>query len=207
LPAPAGVEVIELPAPEAEEVKAALRELRASAMRTATSGEGAPDLSEAPDERSWFVVHCYSGYENKVRHNLEQRIATLSEQGADTTDLEEILDELVFALESSGVEQFRPEVNSDYNGKEKIAEVVKDKAYPKDPNMKGKIAEVIKPGYHYVIDDANVNVSGASTVTINLDGRLDASVSGASTLSYIGDPEMGTINVSGASTLRRISEV
>ena len=80
LPTPASVEAIELPAPEAEEVKAALRELRASAMRAATSGEGAPDLSEAPDERSWFVVHCYSGYENKVKHNLEQRIETMQMQ-------------------------------------------------------------------------------------------------------------------------------
>jgi transcriptional antiterminator NusG len=29
------------------------------------------------DGRSWYVVHCYSGYENKVRHNLEQRIDTM----------------------------------------------------------------------------------------------------------------------------------
>ncbi len=29
------------------------------------------------DDREWFVVHCYSGYENKVRHNLEQRIETM----------------------------------------------------------------------------------------------------------------------------------
>lgn len=70
------VERMELPAPEAEEVKAALRELRASAMRAATA-EGAPDLSEAPDDRAWFVVHCYSGYENKVKHNLEQRIESM----------------------------------------------------------------------------------------------------------------------------------
>jgi transcriptional antiterminator NusG len=37
------------------------------------------DPSELEDEdgRSWFVVHCYSGYENKVRHNLEQRIETM----------------------------------------------------------------------------------------------------------------------------------
>jgi transcriptional antiterminator NusG len=77
LPTPASVEAIELPAPEAEEVKAALRELRATAMRAATSGEGAPDLSEVSDERSWFVVHCYSGYENKVKHNLEQRIESM----------------------------------------------------------------------------------------------------------------------------------
>jgi transcriptional antiterminator NusG len=26
---------------------------------------------------AWFVIHCYSGYENKVRHNLEQRIETM----------------------------------------------------------------------------------------------------------------------------------
>ena len=32
---------------------------------------------EADDERDWYVVHCYSGYENKVRHNLEQRIETM----------------------------------------------------------------------------------------------------------------------------------
>jgi transcriptional antiterminator NusG len=32
---------------------------------------------EEDDGRSWFVVHCYSGYENKVRHNLEQRIETM----------------------------------------------------------------------------------------------------------------------------------
>ena len=36
------------------------------------------DLVEEPDDgRAWYVVHCYSGYENKVRHNLEQRIETM----------------------------------------------------------------------------------------------------------------------------------
>ena len=34
-------------------------------------------LVEPSDQRSWYVVHCYSGYENKVRHNLEQRIDTM----------------------------------------------------------------------------------------------------------------------------------
>lgn len=29
------------------------------------------------DGRAWYVVHCYSGYENKVRHNLEQRIDSM----------------------------------------------------------------------------------------------------------------------------------
>ncbi len=34
-------------------------------------------LEGASDQRSWSVIHCYSGYENKVRHNLEQRIETM----------------------------------------------------------------------------------------------------------------------------------
>jgi len=55
----------------------------------------------------------------------------------------------------------------------------------------------------FPVYDADVNISGASTGTINLDGRLDANVSGASTLLYIGDPTMGDINTSGASTISR----
>jgi transcriptional antiterminator NusG len=34
-------------------------------------------VNEPEDDRHWYVVHCYSGYENKVRHNLEQRIETM----------------------------------------------------------------------------------------------------------------------------------
>ena len=33
-----------------------------------------PGPTEGP---AWYVIHCYSGYENKVRHNLEQRIETM----------------------------------------------------------------------------------------------------------------------------------
>ncbi|HSM24140.1 MAG TPA: transcription termination/antitermination protein NusG [Anaerolineaceae bacterium] len=29
------------------------------------------------EETHWYVIHCYSGYENKVRHNLEQRIDSM----------------------------------------------------------------------------------------------------------------------------------
>ena len=32
---------------------------------------------EGGTEPAWYVIHCYSGYENKVRHNLEQRIETM----------------------------------------------------------------------------------------------------------------------------------
>jgi transcriptional antiterminator NusG len=34
-------------------------------------------VSDAAEGPAWYVIHCYSGYENKVRHNLEQRIETM----------------------------------------------------------------------------------------------------------------------------------
>lgn len=47
------------------------------------AGERLPQSSDnlshpdAPEGPAWYVIHCYSGYENKVRHNLEQRIETM----------------------------------------------------------------------------------------------------------------------------------
>ncbi len=45
-------------------------------------GEGVQDdeNAEPQDERQWYVVHCYSGQENKVRHAIEQRIETMGMQ-------------------------------------------------------------------------------------------------------------------------------
>lgn len=43
------------------------------------TGEG--DLSlEGEGGKQWYVIHCYSGYENKVRHAIEQRIETMGMQ-------------------------------------------------------------------------------------------------------------------------------
>jgi len=43
-----------------------------------SAAESTPESTgEAGEERAWYVIHCYSGYENKVRHNLEQRIETM----------------------------------------------------------------------------------------------------------------------------------
>lgn len=36
-----------------------------------------PASESMSTERAWYVVHCYSGYENKVKHNLEQRIDSM----------------------------------------------------------------------------------------------------------------------------------
>jgi hypothetical protein len=55
----------------------------------------------------------------------------------------------------------------------------------------------------FTIDNAEVNFSGASSGTVNLNGRLEANISGASRLWYIGEPTMGNINTSGASTISK----
>ena len=56
---------------------------------------------------------------------------------------------------------------------------------------------------NFPVNNANVNLSGASSATIKLDGRLDADISGASHLTYIGEPTMGNIVTSGGSTLSK----
>jgi transcriptional antiterminator NusG len=38
------------------------------------------DETDGENNRLWYVVHCYSGQENKVRHAIEQRIETMGMQ-------------------------------------------------------------------------------------------------------------------------------
>lgn len=44
---------------------------------SSVQAQSSPNTVETSDTRAWYVIHCYSGYENKVRHNLEQRIETM----------------------------------------------------------------------------------------------------------------------------------
>jgi transcriptional antiterminator NusG len=65
---------------EAEEPSGELpgEEAQATSLAALAADEAAEAPHEpSPDQPAWYVVHCYSGYENKVRHNLEQRIETM----------------------------------------------------------------------------------------------------------------------------------
>lgn len=55
-----------------------------------------------------------------------------------------------------------------------------------------------------LLNNADVNLSGASQGTVNLNGRLDADLSGASQLSYIGEPTMGSIDISTGSVMEEV---
>ncbi len=40
-----------------------------------------PHTQEVPPETAWYVIHSYSGYENKVKKNLEHRIESMDMAG------------------------------------------------------------------------------------------------------------------------------
>ena len=66
------VESEENESPSEQPVLSAPKTVRQEA--SAAPGEEVEIMLDGP---AWYVIHCYSGYENKVRHNLEQRIETM----------------------------------------------------------------------------------------------------------------------------------
>jgi molecular chaperone GrpE (heat shock protein) len=115
-------------------------------------------LEKLQDGYDWNIIKNFCLRIIRCIDNIESRIEQLAEQEDDFMHLEEIRDELIFALESSGVEQYEPEIDSEYRGQEKFAEAVKEKAKCKDPKRKGRIEKVIRPGYQCFIDEENVRI-------------------------------------------------
>jgi hypothetical protein len=54
---------------------------------------------------------------------------------------------------------------------------------------------------NYTGEDASIDFSGASHANLNVSGRLDVQLRGASSLDYYGNPTMGNIDTSGASSI------
>jgi molecular chaperone GrpE (heat shock protein) len=115
-------------------------------------------LEKLQDGYDWNIIRTFCLRVIRCIDNLENRIAKLANKKAQRTLLEEVRDELIFALESSGIEQFEPEIDTEYRGKEKLAEAVKDKVSCDDPEQAGRIAEVVRPGYQYFIDEGNTKI-------------------------------------------------
>src|SRR5215212_4268385 len=58
-----------------------LKQVGAATDGGAAEGDQTDVEPEEPtDGRRWFVIHTYSGYENKVKMNLEHRIASMGVQ-------------------------------------------------------------------------------------------------------------------------------
>jgi hypothetical protein len=54
----------------------------------------------------------------------------------------------------------------------------------------------------FPVTSAEVDLSGASHAVISVSDRMDVNLSGGSGLEYSGDPKLGSLNVSGGSTIR-----
>jgi len=114
----------------------------------------------------WNIIRTFCLRVIRCVDNLEKRIALLGGKGVETVGFEEIRDELLFSLESSGVEQFKPEINSEYAGQEKTTEVIKERESSTNAKLTGKIARVIRPGYQYLIDENNVKIVRSAQVKL-----------------------------------------
>jgi molecular chaperone GrpE (heat shock protein) len=123
-------------------------------------------VEKLQDGYDWNIIKTFCLRIIRCIDNLENRIERLSSKGTKTEYLEDIRDEMVFALESSGIEQYQPEINSDYRGQEKYAEAVKQKEHCDNSKQKGKIAKVIRPGYQYVINEENIKIVRTAQVKL-----------------------------------------
>jgi molecular chaperone GrpE (heat shock protein) len=123
-------------------------------------------VEKLQDGYDWGIIRTFCLRVIRCIDNLEGRLASLPKGDSALSHLEEIKDELLFALESSGVEQFQPELNSEFHGQEKIAEALKEKQPAKKPEQAGRIARVIRPGYRYLIDDDNYRIVRTAQVKL-----------------------------------------
>lgn len=71
------VPVMEESSPDAGGTDEAVQDKPEAVSRPKTSTSSDESSVSDTEGPAWFVIHCYSGYENKVRHNLEQRIETM----------------------------------------------------------------------------------------------------------------------------------
>lgn len=114
----------------------------------------------------WNIIRTFCLKIIRCMDNIEDRIRQQSRQGLDTEGLEQIHDELLFALEASGLEQYSPQVGRPLDGQYGEVEVASQKVEPPEPSLSGKVAELIRPGYRYLIDHENSRVIRAARVRI-----------------------------------------
>ena len=123
-------------------------------------------VEKLQDGYDWNIIKTFCLRIIRCIDNLENRIVKFKNKGIKIEHLEDIRDELVFALESSGIEQYAPEIDSDYHGQEKYAEAVKEKEHCDNSKQRGKIAQVIRPGYQYFINEDNIKIVRTAQVKL-----------------------------------------
>ncbi len=119
------------------------------------------------DGYDWMIIRRFCMRVIRSIDNIDDRITRLNEPGSELTAcLEDIRDELVFGLESSGIEQFNPDLKSPFKGLEKYVEAVRQRVPTEDESLIGCIAEIARPGYQYLINDDDVKIVRCAQVKL-----------------------------------------
>ena len=154
---------IENPPPFSIAIKELMQQLSAIREYAIDQQDRVRKLQEGYD---WNIIKSFGLKVIRCIDNIEQRLDTLDDTDGDYEQLSHIRDELIFALESSGIEQYRPQINSDYKGQERTAETVRERAQSNSPSQKGRIAQVLRPGYRHFIDDENFRIIRTARVKL-----------------------------------------
>jgi molecular chaperone GrpE (heat shock protein) len=130
------------------------------------AAEQQSQVKKLQDGYDWMLIKRFCLRIIRCIDNLDDRIRQLKTEKKDTSAMEDIRDEMVFALESSGVEPFEPDIGQPYRGLEKYAEAIKERKENDDPDKSGTIAEIIRPGYQYLISDEEVKIVRCAQVKL-----------------------------------------
>jgi molecular chaperone GrpE (heat shock protein) len=125
-------------------------------------------MRKLQDGYDWMLIRRFCMRIIRCIDNISDRIEQLNRQSQNSNShtLEDIRDELVFALESSGVEAFLPDVGAAYKGLERYAEAIHQRQTTDQPSQSGTIARVIRPGYQYLISESDIKVVRCAQVQL-----------------------------------------
>ena len=126
---------------------------------------------ETPDRPMWYVVHTYSGYENKVKANLEKSVETRGMQDM-------ILEVKVPMEDSIEVKNGKKKTVSRkvYPGYVMIKMFLTDESWYIVRNTRG-VTGFVGPGSRPIpLSDAEVRMTGIENVSIDIDVEVGQNV-------------------------------
>lgn len=110
-------------------------------------------LAKLQDGYDWNIIKNFCLRVIRCIDNLDDRIGELMGNGGSVDHLLPVREELVFILESNGIERFGAKIDSDYRGQENRVQVLNEREETDDTELIGKIAQVVRPGYQCRVNE------------------------------------------------------
>lgn len=125
-------------------------------------------MRKLQDGYDWMLIRRFCMRIIRCIDNISDRIEQLNAKSSESQPhtLEDIRDELIFALESSGVEAYSPDVGASYKGLERYAEAVHERQSNDQPERSATIARVLRPGYQYLISENEIKIVRCAQVQL-----------------------------------------